>query len=128
MSDIFTTNIHTLSGRIVSDIDLKTTSNGSSYARFRMAHNYSVWDRETKNAEKMVDWYSVVAFGRPADSIARFGHKGVDVIVSGESHAKTYTSKDGEMQIGNDLVANHIQVISSKGGGSAGNQDDDNPF
>lgn len=68
MADI---NNCTFTGRLGSDVELKQTNSGKSIARFRLAVNGFKKDDTS--------WLDFEAWGKTAEAIARYRHKGDEV-------------------------------------------------
>ncbi|MFS7239159.1 single-stranded DNA-binding protein [Serratia proteamaculans] len=83
-------------GRLVADVQSKTTSNGSTMAFTRMAVSLPCHSAENGEASF---WLGVVAFGKQADALARHG-KGDMVSVSGNMQVNQWTAQDGSTASG----------------------------
>ena len=83
MADI---NNCTFTGRLGSDVELKQTNNGKSIARFRLAVN--VFKKDDTS------WLDFEAWGKTAEAIARYRHKGDEVGVTAHAVVDQW-EKDG---------------------------------
>lgn len=72
--------IVTVVGNLGRDVDLRKSDDKPPMALFSVAQQ--VYNRETKENEAM--WFSCIAFGRDAETIARFFRKGSRITVVGE--------------------------------------------
>lgn len=95
-------------GRLVADVQTKTTGNGTSMAFSRMA--VSLPCRTSDNGETTL-WLSITAFGKQADLLAR-QQKGDLISVAGAMQVNQWTGQDGTTQSGYSLVAE--SVISAR--------------
>lgn len=82
-------NSITIAGRLTSDPELRTTSNGTNVTRFTVAVNKIV------NGEKAADFFDCSAFGKTGDNIQRYFFKGSLIAITGEIHQDKFTDKQG---------------------------------
>ena len=83
MADI---NVCTFTGRLGSDVELKQTQSGKTVARFRLAVNGFRKDD--------VAWLDFEAWGKTAESLANFRHKGDSVGLTAHAAVDQW-EKDG---------------------------------
>ena len=79
-----------LMGRLTADVELKESAkeNSKKYAKFSLAV-------PRKLDKEKTDFINCVAFGRIADTIAKYCKKGMKIIVCGSLQIDSYTTKDG---------------------------------
>ena len=79
-------------GRIVNELELKTTPSGATVCSFRIAvdRNY-----QKKGEERKSDFFNVVAWRATAEFINRFFGKGRMIMIEGEMQTRQYTDKNG---------------------------------
>ena len=104
-------------GRLVADVQSRTTNNGNPMAFTRMAVTLPC--QKAENGEATF-WLGVVAFGKQADALA--GHvKGDLVSVAGAMQVNQWTGKDGGTQQGYQVVADSvISARTARPGGKRG--------
>ena len=85
-------NVWTGMGRLVKDPDTNYTQQGKVYTRFTLAVN-----RNYKNADgtQAADFIDCVAWGKTAEAIGNFVHKGQRLLVEGTLNIRSYEGKDG---------------------------------
>ena len=81
-----------LVGNLVSDPELKATSNGVNVTRFRIA----VDRRFAKNGE--TDFLDVIAWRNTAEFVCKYFSKGKPILVSGSIQNRTWTDSEGNLQ------------------------------
>lgn len=125
-----------LVGRAGKDPELIATSSGSSVGKLTVATD----DREKVNGEwqKVTEWHKVVCFGKLADLVAQYVHKGSLVSVVGRIKTRKYQDRDGNDRYSTEIVADTVKFLgggsgernsSGNGGGQdRGIPDDDLPF
>ncbi len=99
-----------LIGRLSRDPELRRSANGNSVLRFSLAV-----DRRIKQpGGPEADFISCVAFGKTADNMARFLHKGSLIAVEGSIQTGSYINQQGAKVYTTDIIANHVQFLESK--------------
>lgn len=100
-------------GRLGKDIELKysTGEKATAIGRFSLGctRNY-----KAPNGSYDTDWVSCVAFGKTAENMDRFFHKGDMVIVIGRLQTGSYTNKDGVKIYTTDVIVNEFQFCGGK--------------
>ena len=71
--------------------------------------------RYKKDGEQSADFISVVAFGKCAEFIEKYFHKGMKVLASGRIQTGSYSNKDGQTVYTTDVVIEEIDFAESKG-------------
>lgn len=96
-----------LSGRICSEIELKTTANNVSVCSFRIAVN-----RRFKNAEGNyeADFISCVAWRSNADYINKYFSKGKPIEIVGNIQTRTY-EKDGHKVFVTEVMVDEANFV-----------------
>lgn len=100
-------------GRYVKDPDVRQ-ANDTTVARFTLAV-----DRKYKKGE--ADFISCVAFGKLAEVISKYCHKGMKVAVIGRIQTGSYTNKDGQKVYTTDVVVEEQEFCEKKGEGESQN-------
>lgn len=92
-------------GRIVNDLELKTTPQGTSVCSFRIAVDRRF---QTKGEEKKSDFFNVVAWRQQAEFVTKYFHKGRSILVEGELNTRQYTDKNGNPSTWYEIVADRL--------------------
>jgi single-strand DNA-binding protein len=101
-------------GNTGRDVELRYTPQGTPVASFSIASN-SV--RNTaQGKQKKTDWYNVSAFGRQAETLAKYLTKGASILVRGKLTFNPWLSRDGEARVSADVV---LQDFEFAGGNAA---------
>lgn len=109
-----------LIGRIVRDIDVKTTDSGKSIARYTLAVQR---DFKNANGEKEADFLSCVCFGKTAEFAERYLKKGSKIAIQGSLRTGSY-EKDGVKHYTTDVIVDKHEFCDSKGSNSDNKSDD----
>ena len=100
-----------LMGNLSKDVELTTTPNGVSVAKFTIAvqRRYSNAD-----GQREADFINCVAWRSTAENLAKYCHKGDKVAVVGALQVRTYEAQDGTKRYVTEIVADEVEFISTK--------------
>ena len=101
-----------LVGRFTKDPDVKYTNGGATVARFSIA----VDRRFAKEGEQTSDFINVVAFGKTAEFIEKYFHKGNRIGIVGRIQTGSYKKQDGTTVYTTDVIVENVEFVESKGG------------
>lgn len=95
-----------LRGNLTRDVELRNTQSGKQIARFSVAVR-----RDTKNeeGEYETDYINCIAFGKIAETISKYFHKGSGIIVLGHIQTGSYEKEDGTRAYTTDIVVESIE-------------------
>lgn len=93
-------------GRVAIAPELRTTPDGVSNARFRIAVERSY---VSKTGNKFVDFFDVVAWRGLGDFAAKYFPKGKPILVDGHMENRSYEDKDGKKRSCTELIAETIK-------------------
>jgi single-strand DNA-binding protein len=101
-------------GNTGRDVELRYTPQGNAVASFSIASNTV---RSTaQGQQKKTDWFNVSAFGRQAETLAKYLTKGSQILVRGKLTFNPWLSRDGEARVSADVV---LQDFEFAGGNAA---------
>jgi single-strand DNA-binding protein len=98
-----------LIGRLVRDVELKTTEK-SSVVRFTLAVNRQY---KKEGEERQADFISVVAFNKTAEFISKYFSKGSQMAIVGKINTGSY-EKEGQKIYTTDVIADAVYFCGSK--------------
>ncbi|MBE6901445.1 MAG: single-stranded DNA-binding protein [Ruminococcaceae bacterium] len=105
-------------GRIVNDIEFKTTPTGVNVAQFRIAVDRRF---QQKGEERKSDFFNIVVWRQQADFVNRYFSKGRMIMIEGELNTRQYTDKNGNPSTWYEIVADRVSFTGEKAqGGSYG--------
>ena len=98
----------TLMGNIVRELELRYTYNKNAFLQFTVACNYS---RKTEGAyESVADFIPCVAWGKLAETIAKYFQKGSPIYLEGKVKVRSY-EKDGAKKYVTEILTDLIRFI-----------------
>ena len=109
-----------LVGRLTKDPELRTTPSGMAVTRFTIAVSQNFTN---KNGERGADFINCSAWGRQADNISKYCHKGTLVSAEGRIRTSSYDAQDGTKRYVTEVVCETVNFLSSKSGSNESNND-----
>ncbi len=103
-------------GRIVNDLELSTTPNGTSYLKFRIAVDRNF---QKKGEDRKADFFNVTAWRGTAEFISNYFAKGRMILVEGEFQTSQYTDKNGNQATWYELVVENAYFTGEKANSDA---------
>ncbi len=91
-----------LTGYIASDVELKTTAQGTSVVTFQLA----VKRPKTKN--DTTDFITIVCWRSTAEFVSKYFRKGSGIEISGIITVRKWQDKDGNNRYSTEIVANEV--------------------
>ncbi len=104
----------TILGNTGRDVELRYTPQGTAVANFSVASN--TVRNTAEGQKKKTDWFNVSAFGRQAETLAKYLTKGSMILVRGKLTFNPWLSRDGEARVSADIV---LQDFEFAGGNAA---------
>lgn len=92
-------------GRLGKEIELRYLPNGDAVANFSIACDDSYKDKQSGQKVEKTEWVRCVAFGKTAEFLGQWLHKGKRVLVVGKLKTREY-EKDGEKRYVTEV---HVQ-------------------
>lgn len=101
-----------LLGRLTRDGDLRYSTGENAMAVLK---NTIAVDRKVKkDANVSTDFISIIAFGKTAENIDKYFHKGSKIAIIGHIQTGSYTNKDGVKVYTTDIVVDEFDFVESK--------------
>ncbi len=105
--------VHLL-GNIGDDPKVTELDGGKKVARFSLATN-EVYKDSKGEKQQVTDWHTIVAWGKTAEIVEQFAHKGKQVAIIGKLKTRTYTEpKEGNQRRITEVVADEILLLGGK--------------
>lgn len=102
----------TLIGNVGNTPEIKTFASGNKVASITLATSERFKDRDGNQKEE-TEWHSVQAFGKLADIVERFVHKGSLLYLDGKIRTRSYEA-DGRTVYRTEILADHIQMLDRR--------------
>ena len=112
-------------GRITKDPDMRTTPNGTSLCTFGVATN-RVWMTDGKKNEE-VEFHSVLAWGKTAETISQYFKKGDEIYVEGRNKTDHWKDKEDKSHQKTQIIVESFQ-FGQKSKANQGRQEEKSPY
>lgn len=97
-------------GRLCSDPEISTDRNGNPIAKYRLAVSRDF----KREGQPEADFLTCRAYGKPAEFVQKYLHKGVKIAVEGRIQTGSY-DKDGVRHYTTDIVVDRHEFCEPKG-------------
>lgn len=98
-------------GRFTRDPEVRYTTNNVCCASFSVA----IDRRYKQDGQPTADFPRVVAWGKTAEFIEKYFHKGMKIAIDGRIQTGSYKNNDGQTVYTTDVVAENVEFVESKG-------------
>ena len=116
-----------LVGNLGKDPEVRYMPNGNAVANVTLATTESWKDRQTGEQQEKTEWHRVVMFRRLGEIAGEYLKKGSQVYIEGKLQTRKWQDNAGNDRYTTEIVANEMQMLGGRGGGSAGFQADSAP-
>ena len=99
-----------LAGRVTKDIELKVTQTGKSVCSFSLA----VERKFVQNGEKVTDFINCQLWGKSAETLEKYGKKGMMIGVEGRIQTRKYTNQQEQTVYVTEVVADSFSFLEKK--------------
>jgi single-strand DNA-binding protein len=100
-----------LIGHLGADPEIKTLEGGKVVAKFSLAttENY-----KNTRGEKVIstEWHRLVAWGKVAELLQKYAHKGTEVAIEGKLMHHSYEDKEGITRYVSEVRVNELLFLS----------------
>lgn len=109
-----------IAGNVVRDPEMRTTASGSQVCSFALAVNRSFKD-SSGNQQDQVSYLDCVAWGKSAEIICQYVHKGSSLLVSGRLEQRSWEDKtSGQRRSRVEIIVEDFSFIGGNAGGGNG--------
>jgi len=111
-----------LVGNLGADPEVRYMPSGDAVANVRLATSESWKDRNTGETQERIEWHRVVFFGRLAEIVKQYLHKGSKIYVEGKLRTRKWQGQDGLDRYSTEVVVDMngtMQMLDSRSGGSS---------
>ncbi|MCS5564971.1 MAG: single-stranded DNA-binding protein [Methylococcales bacterium] len=109
-----------LVGNLGMDPEVRYMPNGGAVANVSIATSETWKDKQTGDPREQTEWHRVVFYRRLAEIVGEFLKKGSKVYVEGSLRTRKWQGQDGQDRYTTEIIANEMQMLDGRGGGTAG--------
>lgn len=106
-------------GRLTRDPELKNTPTGKAVATVGIATG-RVWIDAKGQKQKQTEFHNVVLWGKLAEIVHQYLHKGGKVYIEGRLQTREWTGQDGIKRYRTEIVGENMIMLDSRPAGAAG--------
>src|SRR5206468_11680856 len=115
-------NVVCITGNLTKDPELRSTPNGTSVCKLRVAVNSRRKDGQSGEWVDKPNYFDVTVWGAQGENCANYLSKGRPVAVDGRLDWREWEAKDGSKRQAVEIIADSVQFLGSRDGSSgAGN-------
>jgi len=111
--DMASLNKIMLIGNVGTDPEMRYTPSGNPVTSFRMATSHRYTDSGGERREE-TEWFTIVVFGKQAESCNQFVTKGKQVYVEGRLRTRNWEGQDGQKRVSVEVVANRVLFLGRR--------------
>ncbi len=106
-----------LVGNLGKDPEVRYMPSGDAIANISVATTDSWKDKNGEKQEK-TEWHKVSFFGKLAEIAGEYLKKGSQIYVEGRLQTRKWQDKEGQDRYTTEIVADRMQMLGSRSGGS----------
>lgn len=127
-------------GHLGADPETRYLSSGDCVANINVATTEKWRDKASGENREQTEWHRIEFYGKLAEVVGQYLHKGSLVYVAGKITTRKWTDKEGVERYTTSIKASEMKMLGSKGddgarpaqsrsgGGSVADLEDDIPF
>ncbi|MBV5273432.1 MAG: single-stranded DNA-binding protein [Lamprocystis purpurea] len=119
-----------LIGNLGNEPDVRYMQSGDAVANVSIATSESWKDKNTGETQERTEWHRVVFFGKLAEIVKQYLHKGSKIYVEGQLRTKKWQDKEGHDRYTTEVivgVGGTMQMLDGRPGGGSSVPYDDAP-
>ena len=99
---------------LIGNLATQPLPSGTLPVRFRLAINHFWCDAETKERREKVEFHTVVAWGKLAETVWQYVRKGSKVYVEGRLATRQWQDKGGQKRRTTEVVADMLIMLGAR--------------
>ena len=111
-----------LIGNLGNDPETRYMPSGGAVTNITLATSENWRDKQTNEQKERTEWHRVVFFNKLAEIAGEYLRKGSKVYVEGSLRTRKWQGQDGQDRYTTEIVASEMQMLDSRGGGTAAGQ------
>ena len=112
-----------LIGNLGKDPEVRYMPNSNAVANITLATSETWKDKQSGEQKEQTEWHRVVFYQRLAEIVGEYLKKGSKVYIEGKLRTRKWQDKDGQDKYMTEIIADEMQMLDSRGGASAHDND-----
>lgn len=100
-------------GNLTKDFELRNLPSGRMVASGTIATN-KTWTDANGQRQTKSEFHNLVAWGKQAETLAKWTHKGDKIYLEGELTHRDYTGQDGVKRYFTEIIINGFEFLPNK--------------
>ena len=105
-------------GNLGRDPEIRYMPSGDAMANFSIACTENFKGKSGEKQER-TEWVRIVMFGKQAEIAGEYLKKGSSVFIEGRLQTRKWQNKEGQDQYTTEIVAERMQMLGGRSGGSS---------
>ena len=106
-------------GNLGKEPEMRYTASGAAIANITVATS-EVWnDKQSGEKKEKTEWHKVTFFGKLAEIVGQYLHKGSKVYIEGRLETNKWQDKEGNDRYTTSIIAKEMQMLDGKKDGAA---------
>lgn len=102
-------------GYVGKEPKISTTQNNAKIASFSIATTEKSYTTQNGvTIPERTEWHNIVVFGKLADVIEKYVHKGSRMYVEGKMRTRAFTDKNGVQKTITEIHVDNLEMLDSK--------------
>lgn len=114
-------------GNLGRDPETRYMPNGDAVTNIAVATTESWKDKNSGEKKEVTEWHRITFYRKLAEIAGQYLKKGSQVYVEGRLQTRKWTDKEGVERFTTEIIADAMQMLGSKSGGSAPHDDSPAP-
>ena len=103
-----------LIGNLGQDPEVRYAPSGAAVCNMTLATN-EIWkDRESGDRHERTEWHRLVFFGRLAEIVNEYLHKGSQIYIEGRIQSRKWNTQSGEERNTTEIVVSEMQILGTR--------------
>lgn len=111
-----------LIGNLGNEPEVRYMPSGDAVANVSLATSESWRDKNTGETQERTEWHRVVFFGKIAEIVKQYLHKGSKIYVEGKLRTRKWQTQEGQERYTTEIVVDMngtMQMLDGRPGGSS---------
>ena len=105
-------------GNLGKEPEMRYTASGAAIANITVATSETWKDKQSGESKEKTEWHKVTFFGKLAEIVGEYLHKGSKVYIEGRLETNKWQDKDGADRYTTSIIAKEMQMLDSKSSSS----------
>ena len=103
-----------LIGNLGQNPEVRYAPSGAAVCNVTLATNENWKDRDSGERHERTEWHRLVFFGRLAEIVQEYLHKGSQIYVEGRIQTRKWKTQNDEERTTTEIVVSEMQILGSR--------------